>query len=107
MTTPTKKKYERNLGKLFQIVLNKDYKWYNPNYAQPSDDAVYFISSLRRRRGRGIYVYDVEALGVNSITNMAPIATVPAIDIDGWINNKVSESNRKNDYWCYVEYKHT
>lgn len=107
MATPTKKKYERNLGKLFQIVLNKDYKWYNPNYTQPNDDSVYFISSLRRRGGRGIYVYDVEALGKKGMANLAPIANIPAIDLDNWINNKVSETSRKNDYWRYVEYAHT
>jgi hypothetical protein len=106
--TPTQKKYERNVGKLFQVVLNKDYKWYNKdNHSHPSDETIYFISGLRRR-ARRMYVYDVMPLGEKDtvrITNT--IRSVPAIDVDSWITGKVHAANRKNDYWAYVEYKHT
>lgn len=105
--TPTQKKYERNVGKLFQIILNKDYKWYNKDNAQPDDGTIYFISGLRRR-ARRMYVYDIMALGQdNSDLYRHGIKSVPAIDIDSWINNRVHEVNRKSDYWSYVEYKHT
>jgi hypothetical protein len=107
MTTPTKKKYERNLGKLFQIVLNKEYKWYNTNATYAVDEAVYFITGLRRRGRGGIYVYDLTILGPQKDNYYNNYRSIPASDIDNWINNKVSESSRKNDYWCYVEYKHT